>query len=62
MTKDHNDFFVFMLTSESGLHAGAHLRNDRQPVAQPDRCPAGYVTADQLAPNEYLTYPMEFYC
>ena len=23
--------------------------------------PAGYVTADQLAPNEYLTYPMEFY-
>ena len=24
--------------------------------------PAGYVTADQLAPNEYLTYPMEFYC
>ncbi len=24
--------------------------------------PAGYVTADQLDPNEYLTYPMEFYC
>ena len=24
--------------------------------------PAGYVTADQLEPNEYLTYPMEFYC
>lgn len=24
--------------------------------------PAGYVTADQLNPNEYLTYPMEFYC
>ncbi len=26
------------------------------------RAPAGYVTADQLEPNEYLTYPMEFYC
>ena len=24
--------------------------------------PAGYVTADQLEPNQYLTYPMEFYC
>lgn len=24
--------------------------------------PAGYVTADQLDPNKYLTYPMEFYC
>ena len=24
--------------------------------------PAGYVTADQLAPNAYLTYPMEYYC
>ena len=24
--------------------------------------PAGYVTADQLEPNLYLTYPMEFYC
>ena len=24
--------------------------------------PAGYVTADQLDSNEYLTYPMEFYC
>ena len=24
--------------------------------------PAGYVTSDQLDPNEYLTYPMEFYC
>lgn len=24
--------------------------------------PAGYVTADQLDPNEYLTYTMEFYC
>ena len=24
--------------------------------------PAGYVTADQLDPNEYLTYPMEYYC
>ena len=26
------------------------------------RAPAGYVTADQLEPTEYLTYPMEFYC
>ena len=26
------------------------------------RAPAGYVTADQLEPVEYLTYPMEFYC
>ena len=26
------------------------------------RAPAGYVTADQLEPNEYLTYPMEYYC
>lgn len=26
------------------------------------RAPSGYVTADQLEPNEYLTYPMEFYC
>ena len=25
------------------------------------RAPAGYVTADQLEPTEYLTYPMEFY-
>jgi 4-hydroxy-tetrahydrodipicolinate reductase len=25
------------------------------------RAPAGYVTADQLEPNEYLTYPMEYY-
>lgn len=25
------------------------------------RAPAGYVTADQLEPNQYLTYPMEFY-
>ena len=25
------------------------------------RAPAGYVTADQLEPNEYLVYPMEFY-
>lgn len=24
--------------------------------------PAGYVTADQLEPVEYLTYPMEYYC
>ena len=24
--------------------------------------PAGYVTADQLEPSPYLTYPMEFYC
>ncbi len=24
--------------------------------------PAGYVTADQLEPNAYLTYPMELYC
>lgn len=24
--------------------------------------PAGYVTADQLEPNQYLTYPMEYYC
>ena len=24
--------------------------------------PAGYVTADQLAPGEYLTFPMEWYC
>ena len=24
--------------------------------------PCGYVTADQLEPNAYLTYPMEFYC
>ena len=24
--------------------------------------PAGYVTADQLEPNQYLAYPMEFYC
>ena len=24
--------------------------------------PSGYVTADQLAPVEYLTYPMEYYC
>ena len=24
--------------------------------------PAGYVTADQLDSNEYLAYPMEFYC
>ncbi len=24
--------------------------------------PSGYVTADQLYPNEYLTYPMEYYC
>ena len=24
--------------------------------------PAGYVTADQLDPVEYLTYPMEYYC
>ena len=26
------------------------------------RAPAGYVTADQLEPTEYLTYPMEYYC
>jgi 4-hydroxy-tetrahydrodipicolinate reductase len=26
------------------------------------RATAGYVTADQLEPTEYLTYPMEFYC
>ena len=26
------------------------------------RAPAGYVTADQLEQNEYLTYPMEYYC
>lgn len=26
------------------------------------RAPAGYVTADQLEPNQYLTYPMEYYC
>lgn len=26
------------------------------------RAPAGYVTADQLESNEYLTYPMEYYC
>ena len=25
------------------------------------RAPAGYVTADQLEPNHYLTYPMELY-
>lgn len=25
------------------------------------RAPAGYVTADQLEANQYLTYPMEFY-
>ena len=25
------------------------------------RAPAGYVTADQLEPNQYLTYPMELY-
>ena len=25
------------------------------------RAPAGYVTADQLEPNEYLTYPMGMY-
>ena len=24
--------------------------------------PCGYVTADQLEPNAYLTYPMEYYC
>ena len=24
--------------------------------------PAGYVTCDQLEPNQYLTYPMEYYC
>ena len=24
--------------------------------------PAGYVTADQLEPVQYLTYPMEMYC
>ena len=24
--------------------------------------PAGYITADQLEPNPYLAYPMEFYC
>ena len=26
------------------------------------RAPSGYVTADQLEPTEYLTYPMEYYC
>ena len=26
------------------------------------RAPAGYVTADQLEPPRYLTYPMELYC
>lgn len=26
------------------------------------RAPAGYVTADQLEPISYLTYPMEYYC
>lgn len=26
------------------------------------RAPAGYVTADQLEPPQYLTYPMELYC
>lgn len=25
------------------------------------RAPAGYVTVDQLEPNQYLTYPMEYY-
>ena len=24
--------------------------------------PAGYGTCDQLEPNQYLTYPMEYYC
>ena len=24
--------------------------------------PAGYATCDQLEPNQYLTYPMEYYC
>ncbi|HBP23952.1 MAG TPA: dihydrodipicolinate reductase, partial [Oribacterium sp.] len=25
------------------------------------QAPSGYVTADQLEPNAYLTYPMEYY-
>ena len=32
------------------------------PILSLLRAPAGYVTADQLEPNEYLTYPMELYC